>query len=555
MTEQRLSRPAGSPVPIASRNSRSGGTTSLARRVSVADENLSLEAPRAKSCSVCHERYPADFRVCPRDATRLDDAPEQDSDVDPFIGVVLGESYEIVRSIGEGGMGRVYEARHKRLTGKRFAVKVLHADLARQPEVVSRFLREAEATSVLHHANIVDVVDVNRGPDGRPYIVAELLEGEQLGDHLERVGKLSVPVAIRICRQICSALSAAHAQNIVHRDIKPENVFLVGSPSERERRAKVLDFGISRVGEVSGTLTKTGMVMGTPAYMPPEQARGQRVDHRADIYSVGVILYQAVTGTRPFEGLDPMSTLAAVLSDEPKRPCTLDATLPPALELVIQKAMAKLPADRYNSMRELDAELAFFEDAMSGSRFSRAPLPSLRSAVAANDTVNTVGVLGKSRSAQRARGSLVALSLVTACCALAGLADAATSTIRWMRGGGTLSLTEIVLAVLGAICLLIAPGIAWTRYVTDRVWPSTPRAVYALSRVKNVLIASLVAYGVTSLSVRVLESIARADVHGVAWPGWAVLNFGVAVASGAGVWLSDELRERARIAKSQSSSR
>jgi serine/threonine-protein kinase len=345
----------------------------------------------------------------------------------------------------------------------------------------------------------------------------------------------------------------AHAHNIVHRDIKPENVFLVGSLTER--RAKVLDFGISRVGDVSGTLTKTGMVMGTPAYMPPEQARGQRVDHRADIYSVGVILYQAVTGTRPFEGLDPMSTLASVLADEPKRPCTLDATLPPALELVIQKAMAKLPSDRYNSMRELDAELAFFEDAMGASRLSRAPLVSLRSALAANDTASTGAVRGKSRSAQRARGSLVALSLVTACCALAGLADAATSAIRWMRASDTLSFTEIVLAVLGSICLLIAPGVAWTRYVTDRVWPSTPRAVYALSRVKNVFIASLVAYGVAGLSVRVLESIVRADVQGVAWPGWAVLNFGVAVASGASVWLSDELRERTRIAKSQSSSR
>jgi hypothetical protein len=192
---------------------------------------------------------------------------------------------------------------------------------------------------------------------------------------------------------------------------------------------------------------------------------------------------------------------------------------------------------------------------MGASRLSRAPLVSLRSALAANDTATTGAVRGKSRSAQRARGSLVALSLVTACCALAGLADAATSSIRWMRASDTLSFTEIVLAVLGSICLLIAPGVAWTRYVTDRVWPSTPRAVYALSRVKNVFIASLVAYGVAGLSVRVLESIVRADVHGVAWPGWAVLNFGVAVASGAGVWLSDELRERTRIAKSQSSSR
>ncbi|HEX4353869.1 MAG TPA: serine/threonine-protein kinase, partial [Polyangiales bacterium] len=233
MTEQRQPRAAASPPPRAQ-------DPALRSHAGVVER----EPARAKACSVCHERYPADFRVCPRDATRLVDAPDEDQS-DPLIGVVLSDAYLIVRAIGEGGMGRVFEAQHKRLPSKRFAIKVLHADLARQPEVVSRFLREAEATSVLRHPNIVDVLDVNRAPDGRPYIVAELLKGEQLGEYLERKSKLEVADAIQICRQICRALDAAHRQNVVHRDIKPENVFLIGEG--RERRAKVLDFGISRV--------------------------------------------------------------------------------------------------------------------------------------------------------------------------------------------------------------------------------------------------------------------------------------------------------------------
>src|SRR5689334_23071467 len=142
-----------------------------------------------KRCPACSGRYPADFRVCPRDATPLEDAP---ADEDPLVGSVLSDSYEILRVIGEGGMGCVYEAAHCRLRNRHFAIKVLHHELARQPEVVSRFQREAEAASALMHPNVVEVYDVNRTPDGRPYLVAELLEGEDLGQHLDRVGRLDM---------------------------------------------------------------------------------------------------------------------------------------------------------------------------------------------------------------------------------------------------------------------------------------------------------------------------------------------------------------------------
>ncbi|HEV8551715.1 MAG TPA: serine/threonine-protein kinase, partial [Polyangiaceae bacterium] len=291
----------------------------------------------SRRCPVCDGRFPADFRVCPRDAVALEDAPEGE---DPLVGQVLADSYEVTRLLGEGGMGRVYEARHTRLTGKRFAVKLLHSDLARQPEVVTRFQREAEAASGIQHPNVLSVHDVNVTLDGQPYIVTELLQGEELGEYLERVGKLPVADAVRVVRQICKALGAAHDSGVVHRDVKPENVFLTGDLKRLEHATvKVIDFGISKVAQAGGeSLTKTGMVMGTPDYMPPEQARGDRVDARADIYAVGAILYRALTGKKPFEGLDPMATLTAVLVQEPGRPSSVNPDVPLALELVIQRA-------------------------------------------------------------------------------------------------------------------------------------------------------------------------------------------------------------------------
>jgi serine/threonine protein kinase len=491
-----------------------------------------------KRCPACSQRYPSDFRVCPRDATTLESAPE---DEDPLLGTVLGESYELVRAIGEGGMGRVYEARHQRLASKRFAIKVLHADLARQNDVVSRFLREAEATSVLSHVNIVGVVDVNRLPDGRPYIVAELLEGTSLADHFERVQRLSLPEAVNIARQLCAALGAAHERDIVHRDIKPENVFLVEQGGRRT--VKVLDFGISRLGEGAASLTKTGIVMGTPAYMPPEQARGARVDHRADIYAVGAILYEAVTGKPPFEGTDMMATLAQVIAQEPVRPCTLNAAVPPALEMTIQRAMAKNPAERHSTTLELDAELATFEESLRQSQPGVTPdgatLPFETARISLVDFDSTTGTRRArpaSGAAERARANIVLLSSVAAAWALGGLLDAATSSIRWARAAPSLSSTEMVLTFGGSLALLLAPSIAWVRYVRERVWPSTPRAVETVASLRGILVAVFVTYAVGSLGVRVVESVFHDDPRAVDWPGWAVFLFVVANLAGAITW-------------------
>jgi serine/threonine-protein kinase len=488
-----------------------------------------------RQCPTCSGRYPADFKVCPRDATPLEDALHDGED--PVVGQLLSGTYEVLRVIGEGGMGRVYEARHSRLANKRFAIKMLHQELARQPEVVTRFQREAEAASGLSHPNVVGVFDVNTAPDGRPYIVAELLEGEQLGDFLDRSGKLGTGMAIPIVRQVCRALSRAHEQGIVHRDVKPENVFLVGG----EGGVKVLDFGISKLSQQESNLTKTGMVMGTPDYMAPEQARGDRVDARADIYAVGAMLYRALTGRKPFEGLDPMQTLTAALVQEPPRPSSLEPSIPLELEMVMQRAMAKEPRERFQTMAELDAALAAFDP-------DTAVLPIL-----ANARSSTIDVSGKTvvsqpglvapavaarppHSARLARPALAFFTTLGFCWLVSNVVVAVAAFIRQLRAAD-LTTSETVLLPVGALAAAATPAVIWVRYLIREVWPSTPRAVEMGSRLRRTVLYSASAYGISALFVQVFESILQRNGAGLARPGWALVAFVVALTVGVATWI------------------
>ncbi len=479
--------------------------------------------------------------VCPRDATRLEDAaPDPD---DPVIGQVLSGTYEVLRMIGEGGMGRVYEARHMRLSNKRFAVKMLHGELARQPEVVTRFQREAEAASGLSHPNVVGVFDVNTAPDGRPYIVAELLQGEQLGDYLDRMGKLGAPLAIPIVRQVCRALERAHEQGIVHRDVKPENVFLLG-----EGGVKVLDFGISKLSESTSNLTKTGMVMGTPDYMAPEQARGDRVDARADIYAVGAILYRALTGRKPFEGLDAMATLTAALVQEPPRPSSIEPSIPLALEVVIQHAMAKEPSERFQTMAELDEALAPFDTGTGDG-------PTLLSVEGKIDVSGktvishpalSAATAGKDKSGQSARLARPALAFFTVLGSLwiaANVVVAVTAIIRQLRGA-ELTQSETILIPIGAVAALATPVILWVRYVSREVWPSTPRAIEHGARLRRTVLYSASAYGIGWLFVSVFEAVVHRDGRGVGRAAWALLTFMCALTVALATWVASRSRRR-----------
>ena len=524
----RLGSAATSPVAITPAGTRLG----LAGSATPAPM---LSTPKA--CPACGVRYPAEFKVCPRDATELVE-PDVGPGHDELVGTTLAGTYAIVRAIGAGGMGRVYEARHTRIGSKRFAVKVLHPELARHPEVLTRFQREAEAAAAITSPYVVGVYDVDRLPDGRPYLVADLLEGRELAEHLGEIGRMDVGTGVRIVRQVCRALAAAHERGVIHRDMKPENVFLTGDLAWPT--AKVLDFGISKLGDAPGAaLTKTGMIMGTPSYMAPEQARGEKVDARCDVYAVGALLYAVLTGHRPFDNDDPTATLAAVLTRDPIPPRTIDPRIPEPLELVVQRAMAKRPAERYASMDELWADLAPWDP---GEPTGAAPIP----------LVNTTGGPGSSL-AERARtirmarplGALLAtLGLVwaggTAVTAFAGM-------IRLARGAGpnaNLTGTEAALLVLGVGFAFATPAALGVRYVVKHVWPHSGRALEVATRLRRPVMVGLAAYGLAALLVRFLEVVLLHRAVGVTWAGWdLVLALVGLTAAGGAAYL--DARERA----------
>ncbi len=498
--------------------------------------------PLPKVCPTCRSRYPGDFRVCPRDATPLEDIPADDRD--PLLGTVLGEAYRIVRVIGEGGMGRVYEARHTRLANKRFAVKMLHAEYARQPEVVARFQREAEAASGIAHPNVLGVYDVHRTSDGRPYLVGEYLEGEEFGDHLQRKNRVSAAMAVRVARQVCRALGAAHARGIVHRDMKPENVFLVGDPECPT--VKVIDFGISKVGDAGGTaLTRTGMIMGTPSYMAPEQARGEVVDARADIYAVGGILYRALTGRKPFDSDDPSTTLTQVLTEDPPRPRSFDTSIPEALELVIQRAMAKSAEDRYASMAEFEADLVPFDtspqlmiegevlDPSAGAPSSERVEPGARTVLAVQSAtpagVSHTQMMRSTRGVKRARPTIVVMTLLGYLWLLAGLIDALAGIVRLLRGReSNVTRPEALLITLGAAAATVTPLILWIRQLA-RWWGNSVRAVQLADRMRRVMTVSIASSGIGALIIRLIDGTARSDAISIARPMWSPVLFAVSV--------------------------
>ena len=274
---------------------------------------------------------------------------------------VIGGKYRLLRVLGQGGMGTVYEARHE-VIGQRFAIKFMHPELAERPEVLARFKREAQAAGALENENIAAVTDFGVAEDGAPYIVMEFLQGEDVAGLLTRLGALPVPRAVYAIIQACRGLEAAHAQGIIHRDLKPENLF-VTKRGDGSDLIKVLDFGIAklRVGGDSASSTRTGMTLGTPYYMPPEQARGQKdIDQRADIYALGVILYELLSGQKPHNGDGYNAIMYQILTQAPTRIETLRPNLPQGLADVVHKAMAFEPNDRFQRASEFASVLAPF---------------------------------------------------------------------------------------------------------------------------------------------------------------------------------------------------
>ena len=284
--------------------------------------------------------------------TELAEAPR-----DPRVGTVVGERYRVLGRIGEGGMGAVFRAEHI-LMKKVVALKLLHAEMGQIEEAARRFEREAQSASRLNHPNIVSVTDFGRNHTGELFLVMEFVAGESLAELLAREGRLGVRRACRLAGQILSALEHAHGQKVVHRDLKPANVMLVQSPDPRlGETAKILDFGIAKIAESSDgeqPLTKGMMIFGTPSYMSPEQATGQEVDSRSDLYSCGIILYEMLTGKKPFDAEDLVKLMAMQVTAPPPPFARVapGAGIPAAVEAVVMRALEKERERRFGTATE-----------------------------------------------------------------------------------------------------------------------------------------------------------------------------------------------------------
>ncbi|HYP86790.1 MAG TPA: serine/threonine-protein kinase, partial [Polyangiaceae bacterium] len=457
---------------------------------------------------------------------------------DDLVGATLNDSYAVERLLGEGGMGRVFLARHTRIAQKRVAVKVLHPEFAANQQVLARFQREAEAAAAIAHPNVAAVLDIDVTPRGMPYLVCEYLEGIDLADHLREVKRLDVLDALSITRQLCRGLYAAHSRGVIHRDLKPPNVFLVGDFSKGappRLYAKILDFGLSsfRAGEGEQNLTKTGIIMGTPSYMAPEQARGKRVDHRADVYGLGTILYTVLTGRAPFDEESPQATILALLNSEPPRPRSLVPSIPPHLELVIERAMAKNPDDRYPDMLAFEQAL----DALPASKALTQSLP-LAALTAPTPQPQTISRPMASDADVHAARPRLLLSLSSAVLLLVAGATVAISGLE-LGIGYSFSKVELRLILLGIVGTSLTPTLLWFLYIRRKVWESSSRVLALLAQVRAAVLAGIVTYGLLVLLSHVIDDflvrfISRRDLQplGVAWAGWNLLLPAIALVVG-----------------------
>jgi len=316
-------------------------------------------------CPSCQTPVDAQQRFCPACGTALSVAEERAEEA-AIVGKTLGGKYKVVRLLGEGGMGAVYEGEQPLGTAKRkVAIKTLHPHLSRDPTIKARFEREVGTVAELEHPNTIQVYDFGASADGILYIVMEFLQGKSLAVILEKEGPMSPDRVERIMRQIGGSLEEAHGRGIVHRDLKPDNVVLVERAGKKDF-VKVLDFGIAkRSHEVDSTerkLTQQGMVLGTPPYMSPEQFAGRAIDGRSDIYSLGVMAYEMLTGRLPFQANTAWEWATQHMTQAPIPIESLAEGLraPEAMRQAIHRALAKAPEERFESVAE-------FVDAFTGA--------------------------------------------------------------------------------------------------------------------------------------------------------------------------------------------
>ena len=322
------------------------------------DHDDAEETPPAASaamlCAVCGAGYAADMRFCPIDGSILRPSNDGRSDL---IGTVVDERYYLTKKLGHGGMGDVYLGEHVR-TQRLCAVKVVARMQARDPEALGRFLREATNAGRISHHHVATVYDFGETADGLVYLAMEYVDGEPLSRILEREGALPPARAVEIARQVAEGVSAAHELGIVHRDLKPGNI-LIAQDRRGGDLVKVVDFGIARApADEQQNLTRTGIIIGTPEYMSPEQLIGDPVDGRSDIYSLGCILYQMLTGEQAFGGVTAQ-VITRRLTEKPPRPREKNPAIPKPLDDLIVVTLGRTPQERFQTMEAVrDALLA-----------------------------------------------------------------------------------------------------------------------------------------------------------------------------------------------------
>jgi serine/threonine protein kinase len=453
---------------------------------------------------------------------------------DDLVGKNLNGTYVLESVLGEGGMGRVYRARHTRIASKQFAIKVLRPEFTKNPEIVARFRREAEAAACISHPNVVGVYDVDTTPDGHSYLVCEYLIGHDVADEIATHGPLSVAAAVHVAVQVCRALEAAHARGVVHRDLKPHNVFLLanehGTMPPRPA-VRVLDFGLSRFLDAPGTqLTQTGVIMGTPAYMAPEQADGTGVDLRTDIYGLGAVLFATLCGRPPFEAETLQAVVLAVLSQEAPRARTLNSSIPENLELVIQRAMSRRREERYQSMAELGRALEPFLAAdeleiVEEDGPVRAAQRSSRSLLEAD-----------ARAVSTARPRLVFYGGLALALLIAGISSTLPA-LELVTGKLSFTRSEVSLFFVAVVGTLITPTLLLFARLRRTVWGNHARVLGLLHTLRGAVTAGVLSYGLAAIAVHFLDDVVGRMFtlsflgHGAgqAWPGWNLLFLAIAL--------------------------
>ena len=316
-----------------------------------------------KVCPTCGTEYPLSERFCPRDGTALrSNNPQGD-----LVGSVVHEKFHVMKKLGEGGMGAVYLAEHVKM-GRKVALKVMNPGMHQDPDAIARFNREAKNASQLNHPNVCAIYDFGETPEGLIYLAMEFIEGSSLSGIIEQAGALPAARAAGIIHQAADALQVAHDYGIVHRDLKPDNI-MIAKARDGSDMVKVVDFGIAKASSSDAQkVTKTGLVVGTPEYMSPEQLAGDKLDGRSDIYSLALVAFNCLTGKLPFPSNSAQEAMIMRLTDEPKSLAEMkpDVEWPAELQAVFDPTLG-YPVSGFADISRLiaDEELGFSLRALS----------------------------------------------------------------------------------------------------------------------------------------------------------------------------------------------